>query len=141
MDHNMKDYINKFFLLSAILVTQLITSCAVASDPEIFNEHKFKIGGNGIKCLGEGWHDPEPEHVWSAKQYVSLNLEPYKAYLLNAPRIELALKIGAFPWHEEKEVNVTFQKQFVGSYKILGVSIPYFYHFPYIFWDIFVRLI
>lgn len=112
----MKNYTNKLFILATILAMPLITSCAVASEPEIFKELEFKIGGNGAQCLADGWHETESTHVWSASQNATLNLIPYKKLLTTAPNLDLEITLGSFPG--EQDITIRFQNEQVGEVKI-----------------------
>ena len=49
------------------------------------SELEFRIGGDGLPALGQGWSEPEASHVWAVGDFSVLSLpvaEPHPAYVV-----------------------------------------------------------
>lgn len=116
-----KIFYKRFFL--AIMSLGLITpNIMLASNLPVFDkELEFKLGGNGVALLNNGWHTPEGSHTWSSAQYATIDLAQYRDYLFNASRMQIILNTSVvFPFSDVKNVNVTLQGKAVKTMQVNG---------------------
>ena len=89
----------------------------------LLGEMEFRVGGSGLRALGVGWSQPEPEYVWAVDNVSTLELEVAETH----PSTVVVLRVA--PVARPQRITVWSDGHMLATHRVhrpaeISVSVP-----------------